>query len=367
MNHRRLVDTRALTGLRFLAALHVLLLHELPDQIEGASEIENILLERTAALSVFFVLSGLLISIGTGNKNWTKSRAKSFLVRRVAKTVPLYYIALLLFLPIFIYRTMYIYDSSLEKGILAVLINIFNFQSFFPHIPEPWYINRPSWTIGVFLTCYLTFPLIHNYLISCTSEKLIYYFTFFYVMSQAIVLVLEARLDIYSTELEIIHKFPFIRIFEFYMGVSIGTWIVVREKSLTISHKFVLPTSIIILLLFIFLPKQFDNYIHNGLLTPLFIILFLSSSSGKDKILNFLRKGPVYSLGLASYSFYILHLVIANYLSAIIILINGSSIRFSPEFIVINLLFVIPISRYIYDNYEEPWRKKIISYYSAKE
>lgn len=367
MNSRRLTDTRALTGLRFLAAFHVLLLHELPDHIEGSSAITNILLERTAALSVFFVLSGLLISLGSGNKSWTKIRIKSFIIRRMAKTVPMYYIALILFLPIFIYRTEYIFNVSLEKTILAILVNILNLQSFLPHIPEPWYINRPAWTIGVFLTCYATFPFIHNYIRKFSSDKLLFMFWICFVISQTLVFLLEGILDTSSTELEIIHKFPFVRIFEFYMGVTVGTWMVVRDDSINFNHILVLPTSIMILLLFIFLPQQFDNYIHNGLLTPLFILLILTSSTGEDKVLNFLRKGPIYSLGVASYSFYIMHLVIANYLSAIIIYFSGTSLRFTPEFIVIDLFFVIPLSKYVYTNFEEPWRKRIISYYSDNE
>jgi peptidoglycan/LPS O-acetylase OafA/YrhL len=366
MAERRLKDTRALTGLRFLAAFHVLLLHELPDHINGASDTVNILLERTAALSVFFVLSGLLISLGSGTKSWSRSRARSFLIRRMAKTIPLYYVGFLFFIPIFIYRTEFVYETDFSRVVEAFVANLLNIQSFLPHVPEPWYINRPAWTIGVFLTCYITFPRVHDRLRRWRPSLLVGMFWICFFFSQALVFALELTLDTSTTEIEIIHKFPFVRIFEFYMGVAVGTWLNVKESPAEVPSITVVPTSIAILLLFVFLPIEFDNFIHNGLLTPLFIILFLGSSTGKDRVLDFLRKGPIHRLGEASYSFYIMHLPIANYISAVIVISTGESWRFTLEFILIDLIVVLPLSIWAYSRFEEPWRQRIIARYSDR-
>ncbi len=54
-------DFAPMTGFRFLAAFHVLLLHEHVDRWPGAPVIVNTLLDRTAAVSFFFLISGFIM------------------------------------------------------------------------------------------------------------------------------------------------------------------------------------------------------------------------------------------------------------------------------------------------------------------
>ncbi len=356
----RLADTRALTGLRFLAAFHVLILHELPDQIANAGPIVSELLERTAAVSIFFVLSGFLMSLGRGTRDWESGEWLVFLKKRVAKVMPVYYIGFLAFLPIFLLRLSWMDDANLSDGIFPALANLLHLQSFLPHFEEPWYINRPAWTIGVFMTFYLMFPTIHSWFLRKSALVVGILFWVFFVLSQLLVAILEFNLDMNSTQLEILHKFPLVRAFEFLMGVAAGTWLNLRDESFTVEAKYTFPIAISTVLLFVFLPPIFSNYIHNGLLTPLFVLLFLSSSHGTDRTMNLLRSGPIHRMGEASYSFYILHLPLANYISLTIIYLLGYSMRFTIEFLILDILIVLPISLWFYNKIEEPMRLKIL-------
>ena len=135
----RLADTRALTGLRFLAAFHVLILHELPDQIANAGPIVSELLERTAAVSIFFVLSGFLMSLGRGTRDWESGEWLVFLKKRVAKVMPVYYIGFLAFLPIFLLRLSWMDDANLSDGIFPALANLLHLQSSYPNCSLPYW------------------------------------------------------------------------------------------------------------------------------------------------------------------------------------------------------------------------------------
>jgi peptidoglycan/LPS O-acetylase OafA/YrhL len=361
----RLTDTRALTGLRFLAAFHVLLLHELPDEIANTGPIISELLERTAAVSIFFVLSGFLMSLGRGTREWKSREWLTFLKKRVAKVMPVYYVGFLVFLPVFLMRLSRMEDANLLDGIFPALANLFHIQSFLPHFEEPWYINRPAWTIGVFMTFYLMFPYIHSWLLKKSARVVGLLFWIFFIASQVVVILLESNLDMNSTKIEILHKFPLVRIFEFLMGVTAGTWLNLRNEPLNVESKYTFPIALSTVLLFIFLPPIFSNYIHNGLLTPLFILLFLSSSHGTDRTMALLRHGPIYRMGEASYSFYILHLPLANYISLAIIFLLGDSMRFTFEFLILDILIVLPITLWFYNKFEEPMRLRILGQTSS--
>lgn len=300
------------------------------------------------------------MSLGRGTREWQSREWLKFLKKRVAKVMPVYYVGFLVFLPIFLMRLSRMEDANLSDGIFPVLANLLHIQSYLPHFEEPWYINRPAWTIGVFMTFYLMFPTIHSWLLKKSARVAALLFWSFFVASQIVVALLEANLNMNSTELEILHKFPLVRIFEFLMGVTAGTWLNLRDEPFIVESKFTFPIALSTVLLFIFLPPFFSNYIHNGLLTPLFVLLFLSSSHGTDRTMSLLRSGPIYRMGEASYSFYILHLPLANCISLAIISLLGESMRFTFEFLILNTIIVLPITLWFYNKFEEPMRLKIL-------
>ena len=76
--------------------------------------------------------------------------------------------------------------------------------------------------------------------------------------------------------------------------------------------------------------------------------------------MELLRRGPIHRMGEASYSFYILHLPLANYISLAIIFLLGDSMRFTFEFLILDTLIVLPITLWFYNKFEEPMRLRIL-------
>src|SRR3954463_14806255 len=85
----------AVTGLRFVAAMHVYLTHsELP--LSGAAAL--ILVHGGSAVSFFFVLSGFILAFNYAGERGRIDRSK-FWVARFARIYPVYLLAIVVALP----------------------------------------------------------------------------------------------------------------------------------------------------------------------------------------------------------------------------------------------------------------------------
>ncbi len=98
----------ALTGLRFIAAAHVVLYHcefsSLPFLPVG---LRNIVGRGEASVGLFFLLSGFVLTYGCSEAAGDRSQARArFWWARVARIYPLYLFGLLLTLPILVTEMM---------------------------------------------------------------------------------------------------------------------------------------------------------------------------------------------------------------------------------------------------------------------
>src|SRR5437879_9174903 len=92
---------RALTGLRFFAALHVVGLHLLADgHLEGLPVfVREVLVRGYMAVGLFFVLSGFILTytyLGNGMGTLGPSGTRRFWVARFARIYPVYLLGLAL-------------------------------------------------------------------------------------------------------------------------------------------------------------------------------------------------------------------------------------------------------------------------------
>lgn len=352
----RLPHSSPLTALRILAALHVWFLHENIDFVADAPAFVNIHLERTAAVSVFFLISGFLMAYGGIEKTWDRETRRKFLRSRVARVVPLYFIGMALFLPIWLVRE---WGAPAWEIVRAIGANVFLLQSWWPQQPEPWYINRPGWTVGAFLSFYLVLPWILPQLRKLSNRTLLVLGFLAWATSQVLVYLFENHWGIAGNDLEILHKLPLVRFWEFLMGVIAG--ILTARIGVAWAHgRFLaIATGGSALLLYLFLPEVWSNYIHNGLLAPLLLIMSIAMMAKARPETRWMDWGPLQRLGTASFTFYILHLPVANYLSGILITM-GFSIRFTPLFWVLDLLILIPLTLYVHERVEEPLRQWVL-------
>lgn len=150
----------ALTGVRFVAALLVLLYHfvRLPDAF---SWLNNLFAEGQRGVEFFFVLSGFVLGYNYFPKATSLDR-RDFWAARVARVAPLYWLSLAVSLPL-LARLLYV-DFKLDHvgaagyGLLFFVVTVPGLQTLTPlsELAQGW--NTPAWSLSIEAICYLLFP-----------------------------------------------------------------------------------------------------------------------------------------------------------------------------------------------------------------
>jgi peptidoglycan/LPS O-acetylase OafA/YrhL len=153
----------ALNGLRFLAALAVVIFHyatRVNSYGQLPSVIRNVVNEGPAAVGFFFILSGFVLGHRNLRSGSRPQAASEFHWARFVRLYPAYLVAFVLFLPIAVQR--YVLNSSPEftghhTFVLSAVLSSVMLQSWTP-LAQAW--NGPSWSLSVEAFMYLMFPLI---------------------------------------------------------------------------------------------------------------------------------------------------------------------------------------------------------------
>ncbi len=146
---------RPLTALRFLAALWVLLHHALPRGADG-SFTAALASSGWLGVSLFFVLSGFLLTVRYAPAGTMRGTRRAFWLERVARLAPAYFLALLFALPLFLRdaRVQALGGAATAKVAAAVLTAQ---QAWRPELACQW--DCPAWSLSVEAWFYLAFPL----------------------------------------------------------------------------------------------------------------------------------------------------------------------------------------------------------------
>ena len=90
----------ALTGLRFLAALHVVVFHSRSLFSAAPQAIQDFLFTGSVAVALFFTLSGFVLTINYAAPDRSAiPNLRQFWAARFARIYPLYLVAFILFTP----------------------------------------------------------------------------------------------------------------------------------------------------------------------------------------------------------------------------------------------------------------------------
>lgn len=149
-----------LTGLRFIAALGVVLCH-----FEGViGQVERLHFWYVLGgngVALFFVLSGFVIA---GNITSGTYSYRQYAVHRFARIVPVYWLSLLVTLLLFLiggwqYSSVASGEIFSDELILSFFLNFFALQAWFPNTVIQQFWNAPAWSISSELFFYLCAPL----------------------------------------------------------------------------------------------------------------------------------------------------------------------------------------------------------------
>jgi peptidoglycan/LPS O-acetylase OafA/YrhL len=152
-------EIRALTGLRGVAAIYVVVVHYLgPSPAQAlSSPLTTLLGHGSIAVDLFFVLSGFVMALNYSHMfsvSWSIDAHLKFLGRRIARVYPLYFVATVAGF-LLVLRGWVEYNGSWPLGV-AVLFNAFMVQAW-GLSPS---IDMPAWSISAEWAAYLLFPVL---------------------------------------------------------------------------------------------------------------------------------------------------------------------------------------------------------------
>jgi len=331
-NHKSMA---ALTGLRGLAALWVLMYHTWVYSVP--KELSFTLFEKQfyghvfislgwSGVQIFFVLSAFLLTLPFARANAglaPKPHIKSFLIRRLARVFPAYYAQFIILVAIsyFLHNLSPIPLEDIPEYALMLFI------------PPPIGIGTPSlngvwWTLPIELSFYFALPLLAlfvrwRYLMPLFIASVLCMFLWrFYIMN-----ILQPSSALPSPTLQLPGSMDSFGIG--MIGAILHVHFIEQRKASDIYHKTLIILSLtvpfIFYLLGVWMAHHYKVYWSHSLIlytwTPIFslaiLTLVLTSTRRPDSLLNVVfGNKPLMYLGMISYGIYLWHPPIASWLQA---------------------------------------------------
>ncbi|MDH1700756.1 acyltransferase family protein [Comamonas terrigena] len=351
-------EVLSLTGLRFVSAFYVFLFHiHIRWPLTKIPLLKGIIDVGAVGMSVFFVLSGFLLFLGYHD---IKGRVGDYLVNRVARIYPIYFLAGFLTLPWL--------NIPLGGGLVEMLVglakmafifiaNAFVIQAWFPPLFNHWN-NSGSWSISVEVFCYLLLPLMIPYLVKLSRKSLVWVLLFCYLFVVMVGLV--GRLYP-GYGVPVFYAMPIFRLPEFIIGGCVCLLIKDRERT----RAWWGVQGAVIVLVALYLGRYAELlpiYVgHNWIVVPAVAFIIASLYQGGGPLHWLLSRRWCVWLGKISYCFYsfqaLLIFVLIDHHAALI----GAYPVFADSRILALASFVVLIcfSALGYYLVEEPARKWI--------
>jgi peptidoglycan/LPS O-acetylase OafA/YrhL len=294
---------RALTGIRFFAALDVVLFHTSGWADWSGGVLRGIVSSGYVAVSLFFVLSGFILAYTYGQRGIER---REFYVARFARIYPVYALGLVLAAPFFVrdHVRAHALGSMLGRGAAVTTL----LQAHVPSWALAW--NPPAWSLSVEAFFYLLFPWLLPPLLQCSRTTARVIAIAAWLGSMGLIgayLAWSGDAPTYASEgtwLDAVRYGPIARVPELVVGIVLGRELLEGARLPEIAGGLSVMATLGALALAPWLPYLL---IHNGLFVPLFALVILSLATHEGRLARALGSAPLVALGDASYALYILH------------------------------------------------------------
>lgn len=282
----------ALDGLRFVAAMHIVLFHTL-----HISWLRLVNWGSTST-SFFFVLSGFVLAyVYSGADGGLRLPAREFWWRRFARLYPLAVLTQLAVIP-FAWGS---YAPG-ERGVRAAAV-LTGVQGWFPRIADSF--NSPGWSVSVLAFCYLAFPGLLSALRGASPRRLALALAAVWLwcmLPTAAGLMLGA--DAYWRS--VLHHHPLSRLPEFVFGVVLARLFVSVPRARVPRGTEIAAVGLLCAAL-VLLPRAVFPLAHNGLLAPLHGLVIVGLAAGGGVVSRVLSLRPLREMGHASFALFLVH------------------------------------------------------------
>lgn len=291
-------------GDRFLPVVRTTIEAELPPAF--VPWILTILHHAWWGVDLFFVLSGFSLSL-----SWLRSKntsTRSFFLRRAARILPGYYVALIVTL--LFHRTI----LSQEAFVPAFLVHLVIQQGYFP-IGGIVFIGA-SWSLTTEISYYLLFPWLQKTVGAKNTKLLVLAFATILVSWFVRAILHDACLEPgrFSGMLEATQRRWIVsRLDQFMLGALAARAFITLENSQRISRLAPLGTAISLPLLMIAFRLEGYFYYEKGgsfpyaLLSLVTTLLVLSASLCRGRWIDVLTPAPLRFVGIVSYGVFLYH------------------------------------------------------------
>lgn len=299
-------ESRALTGLRSVGALMVLLHHfSLHFRLEMHVPLLAPMLRRGyLGVDLFFVLSGFVISMAYGSWFAPASRGlirrwALFLIRRAARLWPLHVVVLT--------ATML---SLLAEGNqfhpLTMLANVLMIQAWGVSTE----INSPAWSVSTEWFAYAIFPLLAPIVLRDRAGLLLGLAGVVALLAADVLLAPPIGL-MRRGQLDIYYNYSFLPVLRCLAGFMLGmvAWRCSRLPLIPrwFENGWIGPAALASMLA-LMLGSSNDLVVY-----PLLPMIVLGFHFGRGRACRLFATGPIYRLGVLSYAFYLVHFTILHW------------------------------------------------------
>lgn len=317
----------ALTGLRFFAAFYVFIFHiYIRTEEKASNEMIDLIIKKGAmGVNIFFILSGLILFYNYYDK---KIHWGEFMLKRLAKIYPIYFLGLILCIAV-----TYITQTPVKNFVKLTFLNASLLQSYIPDLSMIWY-GRNSWSISTEFFFYILSPFIILIMKNLKTQTLYILLAITYIVS--IVPGILFNMDKINFFLH--YSFPISRLPEFLIGNILATLIFI--KNIKVNNLLLLFILCISSIAFFLIGHRVIGYtIFNFFIVPVsMVIIYFIINYPKNKIVNIIGGGTFEYLGKISYSFYIIQIPICIYLDNTEFLQGRNIILWSIIIFVINII-----------------------------
>ena len=328
---------RALTGVRFFAAAHVVVYHYGRGLVKLPGAVARILDHGFAGVTLFFVLSGFILAYnhagdGAAPATGAPPAARDFWAARFARIYPVYVLGLLLALPALIWPAHGASASSGRDLVLAVTTTPLLLQGWIPRIAGRW--NGPAWSLSAEALFYAAFPLLALGIVRLRRRGLLLLALGAFAASLAIAGaylwirpdgVVWAGIETAKAPwLAHVRYHPLARVPEFVLGIAAGRLFLLRGTSLGRRRLWDWAAIAAVLATLAVAASPVTPpfpMVHVGLLAPAFALAIygLAAAGERGLLSRALSTEAAVRLGEASYALYILHVPVHDLLTRLLV------------------------------------------------
>lgn len=348
----------ALTGIRTLLALGIVLFHFTPPHLGILYPLVD---NAYVFVGVFFLISGYVLTYNYGDRGRNLNK-RDFWIARVARLYPVYLFILLISFPMLLDEWHVRAHAEFWQGLILTPLLL---QGLSPSLATFW--NTVAWTLSCEAVLYIGFPWIIRVPWPKTTGRLIALLLAVWAIGlipHSLYTILNpdhlaGPVDRYSsTEWIRFLKFtPLPYVATFLSGIILAK--IHFALKFTVRQRMLLAAASLAALAVFFyalVPKTSYLLMHGGLLTPIFGALILGLSA-PHWITSCFSWRPLLLIGESSYCLYLLHFNLYQLIHRNHVFLRLHLIEFDPW---LSYAVIILASLAIYQFYENPVRKLIL-------